>query len=328
MLLLAMLLARRAAAMCDDWQGRKWIHIPKVGGTTAAGHVATAPVRAAMQRQLDAAPLPVLSRDHTCSAHHIPPRYYGALPSARNPYVDPTTNARHPTACAVRDPLDRWLSEFNYRSRHGTRRDFVAYTRRAVGALAREVQDALGGRRLDAAPLWRPPPRRGPPPPADAAGNATLEDLMLAEVARAAAAAPFAPSRFLAAGEKRDHDVRRLPPKLNAASIATETTNDCHYIPQFYYVYFDNLGRNASCDRVVALDDLDEALCEVKLGCAPRPESCPPPDHRNSHREGAPRVSDLPADLAAALRVLYAPDYFHFGHVFQRNATDGRRRKR
>lgn len=165
----------------------------------------------------------------------------------------------------MRDPLDRWLSEFNYRSRHGTRRDFVAYTRRAVGALAREVQDALGGRRLDAAPLWRPPPRRGPPPPADAAGNATLEGLMLAEVARAAAAAPFAPSRFLAAGERRDHDVRRLPPKLAAASIATETTNDCHYIPQFYYVFFDNLGRNASCDRVVALDDLDEALCEVKF---------------------------------------------------------------
>ena len=125
MLLLAMLLARRAAAMCDDWQGRKWIHIPKVGGTTAAGHVATAPVRAAMQRQLDAAPLPVLSRDHTCSAHHIPPRYF-ALPNARNPYVDPKTNTRHPTACAVRDPLDRWLSEFNYRSRHGTRRDSPA----------------------------------------------------------------------------------------------------------------------------------------------------------------------------------------------------------
>ncbi|KAK7230269.1 hypothetical protein SO694_00187018 [Aureococcus anophagefferens] len=259
------------------------IHIPKTGGTQAAGGV----LKYDANHGHDVAfPLPLLLGGRTCNWHHIPPRYFNASGgAATNPY-----HGRR-TVCFVREPISRWISQWGYKSQVSRQHPSSAH---ALNAYTRQwLGDLVIERRRDG-------------------------DFSAALARRAAAS--FAPSAY--AGPERpqksvmDFGLRNLDP----GTLAWDPQYDCHLIPQSTYVW-DAEGRR-TCDEILRTSNITNELRRFKaLACKepPAPHGrrlrSPLDPVTSSHQLTADDLR-LDPELVDALRVLYAEDYAKLGAYF------------
>ena len=154
-------------------------------------------------------------------------RRRGLCPFAETAATDePRTREQQRVLRRAGEPLERWVSEYGWRYR-GDAAGLDNYTRTAIGAVVEAVAMKRHEAITDAVAVGAVDK--------DAAGAAAVEGLMRDEVARAAAARPYAPQAFFASSDRSPHKRQRKhtpPAGLRAEDLATEAASDCHLIPQ------------------------------------------------------------------------------------------------